>query len=57
VARRFVRCLRTTWIVTHERPLEPDEDPLVAEQVVDPDVILWALDDGIVTSLVEIIED
>lgn len=48
--------LRTTWIVTHERRLEPDEDPATGTGPTDPDALLWALDEGTVTLLVEIIE-
>lgn len=48
--------LRTTWTITHERPLEPDEDPLAALHAIDPDVILWAVEEGRVTTSVEIFE-
>lgn len=48
--------LRTTWLITHERPLEPAEDPLAALERADPDVLLWAIEDGQVTIKVEIIE-
>jgi hypothetical protein len=49
--------IRTTWTITHERPLEPDEDPLAAADCRDPDVILWAIEDGTVTTKVEIMEN
>jgi hypothetical protein len=48
--------LRTTWTITHERALESDEDPLAATERHDPDVLLWAIEDGQVTTAVEIIE-
>jgi hypothetical protein len=49
--------LRITWTITHDRPLEPDEDPLAALDQTDPDVILWAIETGEVTTTVEIIEN
>lgn len=48
--------IRTTWTITHERPLEPDEDPLAAVERTDPDLLLWAVEAGKVTTTVEIIE-
>lgn len=48
--------LRTTWTIIHERSLEPDEDPLAAVERTDPDVLLWAIEDGEVTATVEILE-
>jgi len=52
-----VPTIRATWIITHYRALEPDEDPLAAMRRTDPDVLLWAIEDGQVTSTVEIIEN
>jgi hypothetical protein len=51
-----VPILRTTWTITHERPLESDEDPIAAAQRVDPDVLLWAIEEGVVTTTVKILE-
>lgn len=48
--------IRTTWTITHERPLELGEDPLAALQGTDPDVILWAIEEGAVATRVEIRE-
>lgn len=48
--------LRTTWVITHHRPLEPDEDPLAAVEHTDPDLLLWAIEKGTVTTRVEILE-
>jgi hypothetical protein len=48
--------LRTTWVITHERPLEPDDDPHDALERTDPDLLLWAVEEGVVTTSVEILE-
>ena len=49
--------IRTTWTITHERPLDPGEDPRAAVERTDPDLLLWAVEDGQVATTVEIIED
>lgn len=51
-----VPVLRTTWTITHERNLEPDEDPLASLARPNPDAILWAIEEGQVATTVEIIE-
>lgn len=38
--------LRTTWTITHQRPLEPDEDSLAPLERTDPDGLLWAIEEG-----------
>jgi hypothetical protein len=43
-------------VITHERPLEPDEDPLAVLGHTDPDPLLWAIEEGTVTTRVEILE-
>jgi hypothetical protein len=48
--------LRTTWTITHQRPLDTNEDPLLALRHADPDLILWAIEDGQVAATVEILE-
>ena len=48
--------IRTTWTITHERALESDEDPLAATERHDPDVLLWAIEEGRVDASVEILE-
>jgi hypothetical protein len=48
--------IRTTWTITHQRPLERGEDPLAALGHTDPDVLLWAIEDGQVTTTVDILE-
>lgn len=49
--------IRATWVITHERPLEPDEDSLAALERPDSDLMLWAYEKGMVTTTVEIIEN
>jgi hypothetical protein len=49
--------IRTTWTITHQRPLEPSEDPLAAIERTDHEVLLWAIEDGTVTTTVEILEE
>jgi hypothetical protein len=48
--------IRTTWTITHDRALEPDENALQALEHTDPDLLLWAIEDGQVTTTVEILE-
>jgi len=51
-----VPTVRTTWIIVHERPLEPQEDPLAALVHVGPEMALWAMEEGVAIPSVEIIE-
>lgn len=48
--------LRVTWVICHERPLYPDEDPHLDAHRVDPDAVLWAIEDGTVQVSIEIVE-
>lgn len=48
--------IRTTWTIAHERLLEPDEDLLAAMHHTDPDALLWAIEEGTVTTTVEFLE-
>jgi hypothetical protein len=48
--------IRTTWVITHQRPLEPDEDPLAALDRTDLDLLQWAAEQGEVKTAVEILE-
>jgi hypothetical protein len=48
--------VRTIWTITHQRPLEAEEDPLAAMERTDPDALLWAIEEGQVTTRVEILE-
>lgn len=48
--------VRTTWTIAHERPLEPHEDPLAVMEHRGPEMALWAVEEGTVTAVVEIIE-
>jgi hypothetical protein len=45
----------TTWIIQHRRAPEPGEDPL-APGTVDPEHVLWAIDEGTIEVSVELVE-
>jgi hypothetical protein len=45
----------TTWVIRHRRVLEPGEDPLSPANL-DPEHVLWALDEGECTTTVTLVE-
>jgi hypothetical protein len=54
--RRRVAAVRTTWIIVHERDLEPHEDPLAVLEHRGPELVLWAVEEGTASVVVEIVE-
>jgi hypothetical protein len=45
----------TTWTVVHQRPLMEGEDPFSPGNV-DPEHLLWALDEGTISVAVDLVE-
>lgn len=48
--------VKTTWLIVHERDLEPGEDPLAILEHQGSEMALWAVEEGTATAVVEIIE-